>query len=116
MIDFTQKTYQNILAGMLDDVPDTLDKRDGSMIQTALGPAAYALEEYYLTLNQVQRAAFVQTAVGQSLDYLAIIGGISRYPASAAVRLGCLLPAGRRRTASGCWCWNGGSAPREKFW
>ena len=99
MIDFTQKTYQNILAGMLDDVPDTLDKRDGSMIQTALGPAAYALEEYYLTLNQVQQAAFVQTAVGQSLDYLAIIGGISRYPASAAVRLGVFnmaVPLGSR--------------------
>lgn len=99
MIDLSTEVYQNILNGMLAKVPNTLDKRDGSMIQTALGPAAYALEEFYLALDQVQQSAFVQTAVGQALDYLAIIGGISRYPASAAVRLGIFntaVPLGSR--------------------
>lgn len=94
MIDLTKQTYSNILKSMLDRVPNIYDKREGGMIQTALGPAAYALEEYYLTLDQVQRAAFVQTAVGQSLDYLAVIAGLTRYPASAAVRLGVFnIPA-----------------------
>ena len=88
MIDFTQETYQNILKSMLDRVPDTYDKRDTSPIPTALGPAAWALEGFYLSLNQVQQQAFVQTASGQSLDYLAVIAGLTRYPASAAVRLG----------------------------
>ena len=88
MIDFTQETYQNILQAMLDRVPDTYDKRDTSPIPIALGPAAWAMEGFYLSLNQVQQAAFIQTAVGQSLDYLAVIGGLTRYPASAAVRLG----------------------------
>lgn len=55
---------------------------------TALGPAAYALEGFYLSLDKVQKEAFVQTAVGQSLDYLAAIAGLSRYQASKAVRLG----------------------------
>lgn len=36
----------------------------------------------------MQRQAFVQTASGQSLDDLAVIAGLTRYPASAAVRLG----------------------------
>ncbi len=99
MIDFTNNNYSSILKKMLDKVPNTLDKREGGMIQTALGPAAYALEEYYMTLDQVQRAAFVQTAVGQSLDYLAILGNITRYSASKAVRLGVFnqsVPIGSR--------------------
>lgn len=88
MIDFTQDTYQNLLQAMLERVPDSYDKRDTSPIPTALGPAAWALEGFYLSLNQVQQQAFVQTASGQSLDYLAILGSLTRYPASAAVRLG----------------------------
>jgi uncharacterized phage protein gp47/JayE len=99
LIDFSNDTYQNILSLMLNKVPNTFDKREGGIIQTALGPAAYALEEYYAALNQVQRTAFVQTAVGQSLDYLAVIAGIARYTASAAVRLGVFnkpIPLGSR--------------------
>lgn len=99
MIDFTNETYKNILSKMLDNVPSSFDKREGSMIQTALGPAAYGLEEFYITLNQVQRMGFVQTAVGQSLDYLAVIANIERYPASKAVRLGVFnipVPIGSR--------------------
>ena len=99
MIDLSQQTYQNILTQMLDQVPATFDKRDTSHIPTALGHAAYALEGYYISLNQVQLAAYVQTATGQALDYLAVIAGLTRYPASAAVRLGIFdmaVPIGSR--------------------
>lgn len=99
MIDFTQDTYQNLRQEMLDRVPDTYDKRDTAPIPTAISPAAYALAGFYLSLDQVQRAAFVQTAVGESLDMLAVIGGLTRYPASAAVRLGIFnasIPIGSR--------------------
>lgn len=99
MIDLSQQTYQNILTQMLDQVPATFDKRDTSPIPTALGPAAYALEGYYISLNQVQLAAYIQTATGQALDYLAVVAGLTRYPASAAVRLGIFdmaVPIGSR--------------------
>lgn len=99
MIDFSQKTYANILAAMLANVPSTFDKRDTSPIPTAMGPAAYTFEGFYLSLNQVQRQGFIQTASGQSLDYLAAIGSLTRYPASAAVRLGIFntsVPIGSR--------------------
>lgn len=99
MIDFTGQTYANILSNMMKGVSNSIDKREGSIIQTAIGPAAYALEEYYLALSQVQKAGYVQTAVGESLDYLAVIAGVSRYPASAAVRLGVFsqaVPIGSR--------------------
>ena len=68
MIDLTGKTYQALLQAMLDRIPNTYDKRDTSPIQTALGPAAWALEGYYLTLDQVQRSAFIQTAAGRSIS------------------------------------------------
>lgn len=99
MIDFSQETYQNILQTMLAQVPATYDKRDTAPIPTALGPAAWVLEGLYLVLNQVQQQAFVQTAVGESLDLLAVLGGITRNQASPAVMLGVFnaqVPIGSR--------------------
>lgn len=104
MIDFTGKTFQNILRAMLDRVPNIYDKREGSFFKIALGPAAYALEEFYIGLSQVQEMAFIQTAVGQSLDYLAVLGGISRKQATPAVRLGVFdtpVPIGARFSTMG---------------
>lgn len=99
MIDFSQDTYQNLLQTMLAQVPATYDKRDTAPIPTALGPAAWVLEGFYITLNQVQQQAFVQTAVGEALDMLAVLGGITRNQASAAVLLGVFnaeVPIGSR--------------------
>lgn len=99
MIDLSSKTYRAILEQMLAQVPNTFDKRDTSPIQTALAPAAYAMEEFYLNLNNVQKGAFIQTAEGDDLDQLAVIGNVTRFPASAAVRLGIFnteIPIGAR--------------------
>ena len=99
MIDLNKKTYRNILQAQLDRVPNSLDKREGSMIQTALGAGAYSLEEFYLELDQVQRGAYLQTAVGQDLEYLAVLANVQRSPASPAVRLGVFnidIPIGSR--------------------
>lgn len=99
MIDFTMKTYRALLAAMLARVPDSYDKRDTSPIPTALSPAAYALEGFYLSLDRVQRMHLIQHAQGSELDYLAPLGSIERYPASAAVRLGvfnAVVPLGAR--------------------
>ena len=99
MIDLTNKDYRALLNAMLDRVPDTFDKRDTSPIPTALGPAAWALEGFYLALYSVQGQAFIQTATGQNLDMLAVVAGISRAPATPAVRLGVFntaVPVGAR--------------------
>lgn len=99
MIDLTNKTYRAILEQMLAQVPNTFDKRDTSPIQTALAPAAYALEEFYLNLDIVQKSAFIQSATGDDLDQLAVIGNVTRFPASAAVRVGAFnvqIPIGSR--------------------
>lgn len=99
MIDFSQYTYAFLRKQMLSQVPDTFDKRDSAPLPTAISPAAYVLAGFYLTLNQVQQQAFVQTASGQSLDYLGVLAGLTRYPASPAVRLGVFntaVPMGAR--------------------
>lgn len=99
MIDFSQYTYAFLRKQMLSQVPDTFDKRDSAPLPTAISPAAYVLAGFYLSLNQVQQQAFVQTASGQSLDYLGVLAGLTRYPASPAVRLGVFntaVPMGAR--------------------
>lgn len=89
MIDFsTGYSYREILDAMLGEVSDTLDKREGSLIQTALGPLAWYLEGLALTLAQVQRAAYAETAEGEDLDLLAATRGLTRRAAVAAVRQG----------------------------
>lgn len=99
MIDLTTKTYQSILSSMLARIPDTYDKRDTSPIPTALGPAAWALEGFYVVLNSVQGQAFIQTATGENLENLAVIANVTRRDATAAVRLGVFnmpVPIGSR--------------------
>lgn len=99
MQDFSAKTTKNILDTMLSQVPDTYDKRDTSPIPTALGPAAYTFEGFYLDLDRVQRQAFYQTATGAELDLLAPLASISRKQATAAIRKGefdASVPIGAR--------------------
>lgn len=89
MIDFsTGYSYREILDAMLGEVSDTLDKREGSLIQTALGPLAWYLEGLALKLAQVQRAAYAETAEGEDLDLLVATRGLTRRAAVAAVRQG----------------------------
>lgn len=38
---YENKTYENLLNGMLERVPDDIDKREGSIVYDALGPTAY---------------------------------------------------------------------------
>ena len=88
MIDFSGYTRETIQADMLSQVPDTIDKRQGSIIQTAVGPAAWYLEGVYLLLEQVQQNAYAVTAVGKALDYKCAERNVFRKKATPAVRKG----------------------------
>ena len=54
MIDFSGYTREAIQKEMLDQVDPNIDTREGSMIQTAIGPAAWYLEGVYMILKQIQ--------------------------------------------------------------
>ena len=98
MIDFSSGyTYEEILDQMLGQVDSSLDKREGSLIQTALGPLAWYLEGLALVLRKVQAAAYAETAEGEDLDLLAATRGLTRIAATPAVRQGLFnvaIPAG----------------------
>jgi len=97
MIDFSEYTKENIEEQMLDQVDPDIDTREGSMIQTAVAPGAWFLEGLYLILAQMQDNAYLQTATGEYLDMLAEGRGISRKPATPAVRQGtfdAVIPEG----------------------
>ena len=102
MIDFSGYTAKAIEKAMLGRVSNSLDKREGSLIQTAIGPAAWYIEGMYMVLDQLQQNAFASTAVGQALDYKALERGIMRKGATLAVRRGefdAPVPAGARFSA-----------------
>lgn len=97
MIDFSSYTQSSIQKDMLSQVPDELDKREGSIIQTSLGPVAWFLEGVYMDLAKVQSNANPTTAVGASLDEIVKGRGISRKQATSAIRQGTFnvaIPSG----------------------
>ena len=90
MIDFSNEKYtkKKIEAELLERVSDSIDKRQGSIIQTALGPVAWYLEGLYMLLSQVQENAYAGSAVGEFLDHIVAERGLTRKNATAAVRKG----------------------------
>lgn len=55
-------TYEGILKRMLDMIPDTMDKREGSIIYDALAPAALEIQLMYIELDQLLEDCFADTA------------------------------------------------------
>jgi len=70
---------------MLTRVPDSLDKREGSVIYDALAPCAAALKNVYTAMEDILLESYIGTATGEYLDRLASEFGIVRISASAAV-------------------------------
>ena len=65
---YENQTFDTIIQRMLNDVDDDIDKREGSVIYTALAPIALELETYYEALDEVLTETFADTA---SYYYLA---------------------------------------------
>lgn len=78
-------TYESILQRMLDRVPDTADKREGSVIYDALAPAAAEMQLMYMELDSILTDTFADTAPREYLIRRAAERGITPYPASKAV-------------------------------
>ncbi|WP_342505609.1 baseplate J/gp47 family protein [Sporosarcina sp. FSL K6-2383] len=83
---FEHKTFENILAELLADVPDDVDKREGSIIYDALAPAAMRLAEKYSDLDVVLRLVYADTSDGEYLGRRTAEFGVNRKRATAAIR------------------------------
>lgn len=78
--------YEYLLNFALSLVPDNLDKREGSIIYDALAPTCYLLAQQNIRLRAVYQNSFVANAQGESLDLRAQEQGLTRFPATNAVK------------------------------
>ena len=94
-----EMTFDYIMNRMLESVPDTVDKREGSIIYDALAPAAAELVKCYMELDVVMDETFVDTA---SLQYLMLRckeRGVAIQGETAAVIEGVFTPSSVELTA-----------------
>ncbi|MFD2329111.1 baseplate J/gp47 family protein [Cohnella sp. GCM10020058] len=91
---YEAQTFGAILQRMLNRIPDTMDKREGSIIYDALAPAAAELAELYAELDINYSLSFVDTTTGDYLTRRAAEHGTVRKLSSAAERLGLFYGAG----------------------
>ena len=94
-----EMTFDYIMNRMLESVPDTVDKREGSIIYDALAPAAAELVKCYMELDVVMDETFVDTA---SLQYLMLRckeRGVAIQGETAAVIEGVFTPPSVELTA-----------------
>ena len=85
---FENMTFETILQNLLDRVPNTIDKREGSIVYNALAPAAVELQNMYIALDGVLNEAFADTASRAYLIKRAAEQGIYPEPATKAVLQG----------------------------
>ncbi|MGI5894275.1 MAG: baseplate J/gp47 family protein [Candidatus Merdivicinus sp.] len=78
-------TYEQLMARVLSRLPTDLDRREGSLIWTAVGPVCAELAQAYIELEAALDLAFLDTSSGDYLDRLAKQMGDSRSPATSAV-------------------------------
>ncbi len=90
---FEDVTYQSILDRMLSRVPDSIDKREGSIIFDALAPAAAELMRVYFELGQVLEESFADTASREFLILRCKERGIFPRSATNAVLRGVFVPS-----------------------
>ena len=91
---YEHQTYEAILQRMLARVPDSIDKRPGSVIYDALAPAAAELAQLYAELDINYNLSFADTASGEYLSRRTAEFGIIRRPATRARREGRFYGAG----------------------
>lgn len=83
-----QYTYKYLMSWALSFVDDSLDKREGSIIYDALAPFCQVLAGFFMELRGFYQDTFAITAAGEALDNRAAEQGITRYPATYAIKLG----------------------------
>lgn len=86
-------TYEVILQRMLDRVPSSMDKREGSIIYDALAPAAAELAIMYIELDNILKETFADTATREYLIRRAAERGITPTSATYAVLKGVFTPS-----------------------
>ena len=85
-------TFDVIMERMLNQVPNTFDKREGSIIYDALAPAAAELAQLYIELDVVLNQTYADTATDEYLERRCAERGVLRTNATNAVVRGEFTP------------------------
>lgn len=89
---YEEQTYESILERTLDRVPDTVDKREGSIIYDAIAPACMEIAMMYWELENVLLEGFADTASREYLEKRCAERSITPYPATYATVKGMFEP------------------------
>lgn len=108
---FEDRTADSIFENMLDNIDDTIDKREGSPAWDLTYPGAIEIGNAYIALDTVLELGFAETTDDEHMDLWAESFGITRRPAIPAVGTvkltgpdGTVVPAGTRlQTSSGVY-------------
>ncbi len=87
-------TYERILGNALSRVPNTVDKREGSIIFDAIAPVCAELAQMYIALKGIHVQTYALTATGENLDLRVAEEGLTRFPATYAIKRGIFVGRG----------------------
>lgn len=90
---FEDVTFEKILSDMLARVPDTFDKREGSIIYDALAPAAVELQNLYIQADVILTQTFADTADRDYLILRAAERGLVPHTASRTIMKAVVTPS-----------------------
>lgn len=93
---YEHMTFEYILQRMLNRVPASIDKRQGSVIYDACAPAASELAQMYIELDINYNLSFADTASGEYLTRKAAEFGVNRETATKARRKGLFYAANQQ--------------------
>lgn len=82
--DLENKDFDYFLEKMLDEIPDNIDKREGSIVYDAIAPCAMVMAERSIDMINYLKQSHIKTATGEFLDYFANDKGTSREQATYA--------------------------------
>ncbi len=82
---YEEMTLDTLMERMLSYVPDTMDKREGSIIYDALAPVAVEMANLYMEMDILLEETFADTASTQYLIRRCAERGIAMQPATAAI-------------------------------
>ena len=77
-------TYEELRSRCLEAIPDEIDKREGSLIDTAIAPVCAELAAAYVNLENYFDLLFPDTSEGEYLERIGALYGVARGDASPA--------------------------------
>lgn len=80
--DLNSKDFDYYLEEMMEQVPNDIDKREGSIVYDAIAPAAMVMSVRALDMANYLKQAHIETATGEFLDAFASDRGTNRESAT----------------------------------